>query len=81
MSCFDAAFHYKSYGTFCLHEKRLIISRVALLTTEIIEPHFSALALPFFALFHRLQLALGRSGPKRSNRNCTDKSKRRVRAF
>ncbi len=37
MSCFDA-FHYKSYGTFCLHEKRLIISRMDLPTTEIIEP-------------------------------------------
>ncbi len=39
MSCFDA-FHYKSYGTFCLHEKRLIISRVDLPTTDIIEPKY-----------------------------------------
>ncbi len=31
-------FHYKSYGTFCLHEKRPIISRVDLPTTDIIEP-------------------------------------------
>ncbi len=37
MSCF-VAFHYKSYGTFCLYEKRLIISRVDLPTTEMIEP-------------------------------------------
>lgn len=33
-------FHYKSYGTFCLHEKRPIISIVGLPTTEIIVPFF-----------------------------------------
>ncbi len=42
MSCF-VAFHYKSYGTFCLHEKRLIISRVDLPTTEIIEPFLNGM--------------------------------------
>ncbi|PZO94271.1 MAG: hypothetical protein DI617_06795, partial [Streptococcus pyogenes] len=41
-------FHYKSYGTFCLHEKRPIISRVDLPTTEIIEPKF--LSSIFFSL-------------------------------
>jgi len=32
------AFHYSSYGTFCLHSKSSIISTVVLPTTEIIEP-------------------------------------------
>ncbi|MDU3179752.1 hypothetical protein, partial [Streptococcus vestibularis] len=32
------AFHYSSYGTFCVHSKSSIISTVVLPTTEIIEP-------------------------------------------
>ncbi|MBS6119940.1 hypothetical protein, partial [Streptococcus salivarius] len=32
------AFHYSSYGTFCLHSKSSIISTVVLPTTEIVEP-------------------------------------------
>ncbi|MGO2753446.1 MAG: hypothetical protein ACTIAF_07380, partial [Streptococcus thermophilus] len=32
------AFHYSSYGTFCIYSKRSIISTVVLPTTEIIEP-------------------------------------------
>ena len=32
------AFHYSSYGTFCVHLKSSIISTVVLSTTEIIEP-------------------------------------------
>lgn len=32
------AFHYSSYGTFCVHLKSSIISTVVLPTTEIIEP-------------------------------------------
>ncbi|MDU1831281.1 hypothetical protein, partial [Streptococcus vestibularis] len=37
------AFHYSSYGTFCVHSKSSIISTVVLPTTEIIEPNFSSL--------------------------------------
>ena len=33
------AFHYSSYGTFCVHSKSSIISTVVLPTTEIIEPY------------------------------------------
>ena len=32
------AFHYSSYGTFCVHSKSSIIPTVVLPTTEIIEP-------------------------------------------
>ncbi|MCC3173972.1 hypothetical protein K4I03_2134 [Streptococcus sanguinis] len=32
------AFHYKSYGTFCIQSKSSIIPAVDLPTTEIIEP-------------------------------------------
>ena len=32
------AFHYRSYGTFCIYLKSSIISTVVLPTTEIIEP-------------------------------------------
>ena len=34
------AFHYSSYGTFCVHSKSSIIPTVVLPTTEIIEPIF-----------------------------------------
>ena len=34
------AFHYSSYGTFCVHLKSSIISTVVLPTTEIIELFF-----------------------------------------
>ena len=34
------AFHYSSYGTFCVHLKSSIISTVVLPTTEIIEPFY-----------------------------------------
>ncbi|WP_201448115.1 hypothetical protein [Streptococcus halichoeri] len=37
------AFHYKSYGTFGLHEKKAYISRVVLPTTEMIEPKKASL--------------------------------------
>ncbi|MGZ0985448.1 hypothetical protein ACXOST_09460, partial [Streptococcus thermophilus] len=33
------AFHYSSYGTFCVHSKSSIIPTVVLPTTEIIEPY------------------------------------------
>ena len=40
MSSF-VAFHYRSYGTFCIHKNSSsIISAVVLPTTEIIEPLF-----------------------------------------
>ncbi|MDN5269465.1 hypothetical protein, partial [Streptococcus vestibularis] len=34
------AFHYSSYGTFCVHLKSSVISTVVLPTTEIIEPFY-----------------------------------------
>ena len=37
------AFHYSSYGNFCVYSKSSIISTVVLPTTEIIEPFFSIL--------------------------------------
>ncbi|MDU1714266.1 MAG: hypothetical protein E6486_00440, partial [Streptococcus vestibularis] len=40
------AFHYSSYGTFCVHSKSSIISTVVLPTTEIIEPVFCVLIPP-----------------------------------
>ena len=37
-----AAFHYSSYGNFCVYSKSSIISTVVLPTTEIIEPFIFA---------------------------------------
>ena len=42
------AFHYSSYGTFCLHSKSSIISTVVLPTTEIIEPKNGQSFLAYF---------------------------------
>ena len=41
------AFHYSSYGTFCVHLKSSVISTVVLPTTEIIEPVSKTEAQPF----------------------------------
>ncbi|MBW7802348.1 hypothetical protein StRacle124_01560, partial [Streptococcus thermophilus] len=43
------AFHYSSYGTFCVHSKSSIIPTVVLPTTEIIEPlYLSNLGYSFY---------------------------------
>ncbi|MGQ7396503.1 hypothetical protein ACTGYH_12285, partial [Streptococcus suis] len=45
------AFHYRSYGTFCIYLKSSIISTVVLPTTEIIEPFKTAFGLFFILHF------------------------------
>ncbi|MDU1715601.1 MAG: hypothetical protein E6825_10535, partial [Streptococcus vestibularis] len=46
------AFHYSSYGTFCVHLKSSIISTVVLPTTEIIEPKKLSKTGTIWPVFH-----------------------------
>ena len=53
MSSF-VAFHYRSYGTFCIHKNSSIISAVVLPTTEIIEPILTSWLLVCLSVFYFL---------------------------